>query len=144
MHEHHDMHDDNEVNTIEMLTHKRFNNFCRAIKKARALKNLETLNPYDLHQYAQVLINGAIAIQTLNISQCNDRYDLVDDNQEAANALEKKYKQFANDYLGLDLAINGDPRGCAFKLVVDKSLGDSFGDREHLCVPQMECAVCFV
>lgn len=47
-----DMHNDDEINTIEMLTHKRFKTFCAALKKARTLKSLKPLDPYDLQQYA--------------------------------------------------------------------------------------------
>jgi len=120
------------------------NNFRHVVSRARKLKNLPTLHPHDLTMYCQTLINGCSMFQLLHSMECSDRFDLVENNPEESNepletSMIKGFKDFALNFLGLELIIQGDPRGSAFKLVIDASLGNSFGDRTHLCVPSIDC-----
>lgn len=113
--------------------------FIQKVKHARQMQKLPDLHHYDLGQYCQVLINGASLVWHTSIMECNDRIDLVIDPEEHLSYdVAKKFREFSKKYLGLDLDIQGDPRGAVFKLIVDPSLGDSFGDHCHLCVPQFE------
>lgn len=114
--------------------------FITRVRKARTLAKLAPINPYDLQIYCEVLINGATLAQLIGTAHCNSGFDLVDSDNcrgiPASNELLRKYEAFSKQYLGLELIAQGnDPRGAAFKLVVDQTLGDSFGDRTHLCVP---------
>ena len=132
---------------MEEITQKTFVQFKLRVAKARKLKGLPDLHHYDLTQYCQVLINGASTAQLLHSMQCSDRYDLIDSSEDGCNpvadSLEQKFVEFAASYLGLEMIAHGDPRGCAFRLVVDASLGDSFGDHCHLCVPCVDAYSCF-
>ena len=118
--------------------------FINKVKKARALKSLPELHHHDLTMYCQTLINGCSLFQLINSMECSDRFDLVGEltietMQPLDSDLNLGFCEFSKKYLGLDLFIQGDPRGSAFKLIVDPSLGDSWGDRTHLCVPCVDC-----
>lgn len=123
---------------------KECNNFRASVAKARKLKNLPDLHHHDLTTYCQTLINGCSLFQLIHSMECSDRFDLVENNPDESKApiesdLILGFKAFCSIFLGLQLVIQGDPRGSAFKLVVDSTLGNSFGDHTHLCVPSIDC-----
>ncbi len=124
---------------MEEITEQQFNLFVIKVKKAQKLAGFPELHHYDLKQYCNTLINGASVFQLLGTMQCSDRIDLIDSDEESNNPtideLAQKFKAFTMQYLGLKLKTQCDPRGAVFKLIVDPSLGDSIGDRSHLCVP---------
>lgn len=129
---------------METITPTEFNKF--VIKVNECMPSDINISRYDLMAYCVTLINGATALNTLALMQCNDRLDLVDGADDGSNpavdALEAKFRDFTLKYLGLKLITSGDPRGAVFKLVVPDGLGDSFGDRSHLCVPCLDACFC--
>lgn len=130
---------------METISKKDFSKFCQTVAKARELKGLKALHHYDLAQYCETLINGASMMQLANSADCSTRFDLVfnaDNGEESFDV--KPWKKFCREYLGLELVTQGDPRGACFKLVVHESLGDSWGDRTHLCVPAVDAYQCLV
>jgi len=132
---------------MENITNREFTYFVAAVHKALLrMPEFKKLSAYDIGQYCQTLINGATVFNTLACMQCSDRLDLVDSANDGSNpaidALEEKFKAFTLKYLGLRLITSGDPRGTVFKLVVPDDLGDSFGDRTHLCVPCNDAYYC--
>ncbi len=132
---------------METISKSEFKHFESKVKQARKLKGLPDLHHYDLAQYCQVLINGASVAQLFHSMQCSDRYDLVDSSDDgcnpAADRVEGQFIEFCEKYLGLELIAHGDPRGASFHLVVDPTLGDSWGSHEHLCVPCVDAYSCF-
>lgn len=131
---------------METITQADFRRFVGVVKRSRANFNSAPISDYDLAHYCQTLINGASAFTILACMGCSDRLDLVDGSEDGSNpcadALEAKFKAFSEKYLGLRLITAGDPRGAVFKLVVPDGMGDSFGDRSHLCVPANDAYFC--
>lgn len=128
---------------METISKKDFAQFCNTVNKARQLKGLKTLDRYVLHQYCETLINGANMMQLACSADCSTRFDLVFDSDKGEESFNTApWKKFCREYLGLDLVTQGDPRGAVFKLVVGESLGDSWGDRTHLCVPAVDAFQC--
>jgi hypothetical protein len=127
---------------MEKIEIMNFIHFCNNVMDARGIKGLPNIPLYDLRHYCNTLINGASIFQLIASMGCSDRLDLVDSDEQGSNTscdeLAKKFQQFTKSYLGLELTVDGDPRGAVFKLVVDPSIGDSFGDRTHLCVPHVD------
>lgn len=124
---------------------KSYKEFRRKVERARKLKGLQELPAYTLTQYVQVLINGASIFQLISSMECSDRIDLVEDieNEKGSDKLATDFQLFSKKYLGLTLIISGDPRGAVFKLIVDQSIGNSFVDPAHLCVPCEDCYFSF-
>lgn len=123
------------------------NNFGTQVTKARMIKGLPALNAYDIAHYCQTLINGASTAQLIASMACSDRLDLVDNDPDESKVTPyqlwcENFKAFTLNYLGLELVTHGDPRGAVFKLVVDSSIGDSFGSHAHLCVPCNDAYFC--
>lgn len=122
--------------------------FMLKVAKARQLKELKPLDNYDLESYCETLINAAGIMQRMNEMACSSRLDLienVDDTQIpvlGTDLWQQQVEVFCKTYLGLEMEFNGDPRGAAVKLIVHESLGDSWGDRNHLCVPTFDKFVC--
>lgn len=117
--------------------------FVKTVKKARNLLKLPEIDNHDLMIYCEVLINGATIASLIGTAHCNSGFDLVDSDDmggiPASNELLRRYEAFSRKYLGLELIAQGnDPRGASFKLVVDRTLGDSMGDHTHLCVPAVD------
>lgn len=133
---------------METIPKTEFIAFKNKVAKARTLKGLPDLHWHDLAQYCQVLINCASMSQLVASMECSDRFDLIEDTDikedKGTDLLDQDIKSFCARYLGLELITQGDPRGAVFKLVVDATLGDSFGDRAHLCVPCVDAYQNFV
>lgn len=128
---------------IEGIEPNKRTKFIKTVMKARKLAKLPDIDTHDLMNYCEVLINGATVATLIGTAHCNAGFDLVDSDDmggiPASNALLEKYEIFSRKYLGLELIAQGnDPRGASFKLIVDQTLGDSFGDRTHLCVPAVD------
>ena len=123
------------------------NKFGTQVTKARMMKHLSPLNAYDTAHYCQTLINAASIAHLYASMQCSDRLDLIENDPDesktsAHDIFESQCKEFCLKYLELELITQRDPRGAVFKLVVDSSIGDSFGDRSHLCVPCNDAYFC--
>ncbi len=133
---------------MERVNKNEFAVFCDKVRKARAFKNLPELHYHDLRHYCQTLINSASVFQLIASMECSDRFDLVEDTDQeeplGTHILVSDLVAFTDKYLGLELVSHGDPRGSVFKLKVDPSLGDSFGDRSDLCVPCVDAYQNFV
>lgn len=120
--------------------------FAAKVAKARKLKELPELHHHDLRTYCETLINAAGLLQRINEMECSSRVDLMrpDINEETSlgDDIQQGIIKICKEQLGLETEFNGDPRGAAVKLIVHESLGDSWGDRTHLCVPTFDCFVC--
>lgn len=133
---------------MDTLTNKEFMKFITLIKGARKAMHLPELNEYDLSHYCQTLVNSASIAHLFASMQCSDRLDLIEDNpDESKTTAHEQFnadcRAFTRQYLGLELLTGNDPRGAVFKLVVPENIGDSFGDRTHLCVPCNDAYYCY-
>jgi len=129
---------------MDLMTETVFEKFVRSVFSARTKNNLPILASFDLRHYCQTLINAASVAHLMASMACSDRLDLMqgEDDPSAYDKWQEDCKKFAQTYLGLQLITQGDPRGSVFKLVVDTEIGDSFGDRSHLCVPCSDAYFC--
>ena len=132
---------------MNTLNNRHLNKFGTQVLKAMQTKGIKIPSSYDLAHYCQTLMNAASIAQLFASMACSDRLDLIDDNPDeqqttAQDLHAEKCRAFTRKCLGLELLTHGDPRGSVFKLVVDSSIGDSFGDKTHLCVPCNDAYFC--
>lgn len=132
---------------MEAIEKDDFLKFVKKVREARSATGIQDLTSYDLMQYCQTLVNFASMAQLHASMECSDRADLVESEDNDLIAFQVylvRIQDFVKNYLNLELLTHGDPRGAVFKLVVPEHLGDSFGDRTHLCVPCVDAYQNFI